>query len=72
MRKLHIQEKEWKYKIFGSRIIIFDPYDKKFNVNMSDFTGMTWSELEKIAWKRSWFQIKPSDVKEYIINKILQ
>lgn len=76
MRRLHIGEKVWLYKIGGRRnchpqtVVVRSPDNKRFNVPVSDICGMTDSMVEHDYWKGN-FHLRPSQVKAYIENNML-
>ena len=67
-RKIHLSEDEiWTYEIRSSYIHIKDPDGNKHEIGFAGFTGWSWDELERAAWKGCIVpQIKPSDIKEWI------
>ena len=65
-RKLNIGEEIWHYCIFHSGLSIFNPIGAKRWVPMTDFTGWSPNDLERLEWKSDWMEINPSDVKDFI------
>lgn len=72
MRKLHINEEIWLYRIGRGHIVIKDPAGKKILTNQSDVSGVNWPELERGYWKGYFKGITPSMVKDWIIKNILK
>jgi hypothetical protein len=64
-RKLVIDNKDYKYFIGKSNVVIKDSEDKKTVVDFSKLTGLAWHEIERQQWKRC-FSITPRTVTEYI------
>lgn len=70
MRKVHIDDKEWKYLIIGSMIVIRTPDNKKHVTDMTEAFNMTNDEVEKGLYK-GWLHIGPGDIKKYIQENLL-
>jgi DNA polymerase sigma len=75
-RKIHLNDVVWQYKIC-SYDIVFQREDggKKINVSMVDFLnyhgyGFTYHDVEKMVEKGNMPQIKPGEIKEYIVSKL--
>jgi hypothetical protein len=72
MRKLHINDEEWQYKIGKSgAIVIFPPNGRKVLTDASEVSGLSWDEVERGTWK-GWFHLKPSMIKDWIIKNELE
>jgi len=69
MRKVHINNQEWKYKIGKQHLVIESPLGEKQVVPFNELMNMNWNDIERATWKR-YFIIKPSDVKNYIESHI--
>lgn len=67
-RRLHIEGEEWRYKVTSGCVLIWDPKGNKTLIWMDVFTGWDNWTLEKAAYKGYWPEIKPSDVKDYILS----
>ena len=71
MRKIHIDEKVWEYKIGKSHVEIRDPNNKKFAPDFSKVTGLDWDTIERGQWE-GYFSIKPHMIKNYIEENIIK
>lgn len=65
-RKIHIDEEEWIYRIGRQFIVIWSPNNNKYLTNLSEVSGLSWSNIERNIWKGNWKGIKPSEIKKYI------
>lgn len=70
MRTVHIDEQEWLYKIGRINIVIQSPDGIKHVTDMSEISGLSWSEIEKGTYK-GWFHITPQQIKTYIQKFIM-
>jgi hypothetical protein len=71
-RKVHIGGQEWTYRVTRHCLQIANPdCSKKWKVDLTDFTGMTWEQLERAEWKKYFPRIGPKDVKKYIEEKLV-
>jgi len=66
MRKIHLNNEIWTYRVGKQHTVIFSPSGQKFLVDHSQMTGMNWDDIERAQWKGYWTGITPSHVKEYI------
>lgn len=66
-RRVHIGEQVWTFRVTRHCIQIANPdCSHKWKVDLTDFTGMTWDDLERAKWKETFPKIGPGDIKEYI------
>jgi hypothetical protein len=70
MRKIHINNRIWKYHIGKQNVIIESPLGYKHIVPFNKLMDMNWTDIERAKWKR-YFIIKPSDIKKHIIFDII-
>ena len=72
-RKVHIEGQEWTYRITNHCVQIANPdCSQKWKICITDFTGMSWDELERAEWKHYYPKIGPADIKTYIEENLLQ
>jgi len=69
-RKIVIDREIYQYKIGRSHIKIYDPTGKKYDTNLSEVTGMSWYDIEKILRKGSSGICGPSTIEKWIRNNI--
>lgn len=65
-RRIHLADGIWRYAIGRGGITIQRPDGEKVKIDMSTFTGWSWYDLEKAAYKGGGPCIAPSDVSDYI------
>lgn len=70
MRKVHINNRIWKYKIGKQNLIIESPLGYKHIVSFDKLMNMKWTDIERAQWKK-YFMIKPSDIKRHILFDII-
>jgi hypothetical protein len=69
-RKIHLDGKEWKWFVGDWYIIIYSPWGEKITLSLPQFTGWTPDTIERAKWKE-YFSIKPSDVRDYIMENLI-
>ena len=65
MRKIVINNEEWTYKVGQRYTVIKSPENKRYVVDHSEMTSL--DDIERTYWKE-YLNIKPSNIKEYILN----
>jgi hypothetical protein len=71
MRKIHIQNQVYRYKVGKQHVKIIFPDRHVLVADFSQITGINWTDIERFAWKnRSGFPIKPSKIRAYIEKKL--
>lgn len=71
-RRVHIDGREWLYRIGRSNAVILSPTGQKHVAQLTQIAGATWDQIERAAWKcyiTGWFN--PSRVKRYIVEELL-
>lgn len=63
-RKIIVNDQEYWWAFIKSKILIYKDNVKKV-IDLSDFTGLSWDELERGQWKR-WLKITPGYVADWI------
>jgi len=67
MRKLHIGNEEWQYKIGEGTVVVKTPDGKRFNIGCHEVKGLSPDDFDKGKWKKtSDGMITPSELKAYI------
>ena len=67
-RAIHIDGKEYPYKVFKStNIVVKCPDGNKLYIESSTLTGMTPADIERGIYKK-WFRITPSMIKEFVMK----
>lgn len=69
-KAIHIDGKEYSYKVFRSGAEVRTPENKRVFIQMTELTGMDWDSLERAHWKGYWPAAKPSDVKRCLKRMI--
>ncbi len=73
MRKVYINNEEWKYRIGALHVVIIFPDEKKGHfVDFPTLTGKSWNEIEKIGYYKNYFNLTASKVKEYITKELIK
>lgn len=75
-RKLHINGKEWSYRVGKGSIVVRTPDPiQTFVYNLSDVLNLSWDDIERIRWKNPTserIQVTPSCVKDFIESLLLK
>ena len=67
MRKLHIGNEEWQYRVGDGTIVVVPPNGKKAYVPCHEVKGCSSDDFERGKWKKtSDGMITPSELKAYI------
>lgn len=69
MRKIHIDNEVYKYKVGGAHVKIRLPNGKSIAPTISEVTGLDWNSIERAIWKR-YFRITPNTIKEYLMKTL--
>ena len=66
MRLIEVDGKDYRYHV-GKSFIVIQSDERGVNtvVELDEFTGLTWEQIEKQQLKKS-FSIKPKQISEYI------
>ena len=75
MRKIHLGDDIWEYKIGKSNVVIFSPNKEKTVISYTDVPGWDkWfeEEMEKPSWTYEDFQVTPGKIKTYIELNLLK
>lgn len=74
IKTIHINQQEWRYEVSRGGVKIRYPENSKsVFIDMSKWTGWSWSELERADYKGyPPPPVIPSEVKQYIINNLLK
>jgi hypothetical protein len=67
MRKLHIGNEEWQYRVGNGTIVVVTPLGSKVYIQCHKVKGLTPDEYDRGKWKKtSDGMITPSELKAYI------
>ena len=68
MRKLHIANQEWQYRVGEGTVVVVPPdSDKKFYIKCHEIKGIPPDEFDRGKWKKNNNgMITPSELKAYI------
>lgn len=78
MRKVHIENEEWEYLVGTSFLVIYPPNsNEKYIIHLANFCNISMHDWENILRagknkKSRMIDILPSDIKTFIINKLLR
>lgn len=65
-RKIHRPDGIWQYKIGSGEIVIFTPDNERILTNQSVVTGMSWYDLERGHWKKTFKGVTPEHITKFI------
>ena len=68
-RQIHEPGHEIRYRL-GRQFAVIVVDGARHNVNFSELTGMSWSDIERARYK-GWLSIKPSDVHRHVRDKVI-
>lgn len=68
-RRISVGGKIWYYRI-GKSWCVAKEQDSGAGrrINLSNLTGMEWSDIERGQWKR-WFHVTPKQIADWLINQ---
>lgn len=69
-RRLVIRGRLWQWR-FGKSIRIVSPEGVSTHVALTDFTGMSWDDLERADWKGYTTPVTPRSIRDHIERRIL-
>lgn len=68
MRKLHLDDGVYSYKIGKQNIVIRLPNGQKKLTNLSEVSGRSWEDIERVIHKnrKRGFSVYPHEIKAYL------